>query len=289
MLFRKVLKFSPFIVLTVLNLLVLSMNAHAAKEGGTSGGGGNTGEIPVDEIRADILKWVSEGGAQGLKLPARTSYDEYRSSMTRFLLPHSVVLTAVTSEQEKEEERKPNPDPELIVKVEGQPKTCRGFVSIRDNRPHMLCNSDRFKATSPSEQYRLVHHEYAGLAGVEQNMGASSDYEISNQITDYLVPETVLRLSVKKHTSKVVSEDTCGYVEYFSYGTPTASNQYHVVISDDSQDDPRWQDCGFDLDKAVEDKLIGLVTFAEKNRLKVCVKKSPIGPMSVSSLYLKAI
>ena len=67
-----------------------------------------------------------------------------------------------------------------------------------DSKAHILCNILRFKSTSESEQYKLIHHEYAGLAGVENNEGAASDYSLSTQITEYLTLQTVLKLGLKK-------------------------------------------------------------------------------------------
>jgi hypothetical protein len=51
--------------------------------------------------------------------------------------------------------------------------------------------------TSEAGQYRLIHHEYAGLARIEKNYGSASDYEFSNQITNYLEHQTVLKLALK--------------------------------------------------------------------------------------------
>ena len=190
MLLQKLLKISPFVILTLLNIHVL--NAQE-KEGGVSGGGGDASESRVNDIRVDLLKWIDQGGAHGLKLPQSISYDSYCSGMAKVLVPHGVVVGFVTTAQEAL-----TPRPENKVNVDGASKTCRGFVSAQDRLPHILCNTERFAGISESEQYRLIHHEYAGLAGLEQNVGASSDYDISNQITDFLVPETLLRLSVKK-------------------------------------------------------------------------------------------
>lgn len=191
------LKALPFLVLTALNLHCL--NAHAkdvevSGDGGVSGGGGDASEARVNEIRADILKWIGEGGHRGLNLPATLSHEAYARSMGSVLAPHAVIVGFVSTRQEDGTQ-----DPELKVSVDGKPKTCRGFVSQRDHRMHMTCNSERFAATGAAEQYRLVHHEYAGLASVERNRGASSDYELSNQLTEFLAPETVIRLAVKKN------------------------------------------------------------------------------------------
>ncbi len=77
------------------------------------------------------------------------------------------------------------------------PKTCRGFYSKKNGAPHIICNIARFEDTSDADQYRLIHHEFAGLVSVEKNVGAASDYEISNQITDQLEEYRSVRLPVK--------------------------------------------------------------------------------------------
>jgi hypothetical protein len=218
---KNLIKFSPFLILTALNFLTVLAHAQelrpvAQSRGNGSSGGGDASEARVDEIRTDLVKWINEGGAAELKLPTRITYDEYRKSMLKVLAPHQTVVVFVTSEQEKSEvdgsERK--------VSVDNEPKTCRGFVSIQDQLPHILCNIERFAGVKEAEQYRLVHHEYAGLAGVEKNVGPSSDYEVSNQITNYLASETVLRLRVGK---PVASTYTCEG----SYVSPKG-----VVLSD---------------------------------------------------------
>lgn len=164
-------------------------NLSRAESGDKTGGGGEPKEIDVDAIRGDIEAWITAGGARDLKLPQGVSNAEYERSMISVLIPHSVVIGFVDEDSAT--------DPELSVTVDGQEKTCRGFISKRDALAHMLCHRGRYKDASESERYQLIHHEYAGLAGVEKNIGASSDYSVSTQITAYLVPVTVLRLAVK--------------------------------------------------------------------------------------------
>lgn len=190
--FLKIAKMTPALVLTVLNLCSLSARAHTG-DGSVSGGGGDPWEIRFDEITHDIRKWISAGGAQGLVFPVGMTHESYRVAMSRVIAPHAVVVGFVTDAQEARES-----DPERKVVVNGERKTCRGFLSNRDSMPHVLCNVERFNAAGEAAQYRLVHHEFAGLAGVEANRGASSDYQLSSQITDYLVVERVARLSVMK-------------------------------------------------------------------------------------------
>jgi len=187
---------SSFIVTSVL-LLISASTAFAGV--GAGGGGDLKTEGRIDEIRSDLLKWISEGGAKRLELSQGTTYEAYVKTMEDFLRPQEVVVTAIKTSEEN-----PNDD-ELSVRVDGQPKTCKGFFSKKDHRPHILCNVERFWETSEADQYRLVHHEYAGLALLEKNYGAASDYSISRQITDFLVPVTVLRLAVKNNRS--ISEE----------------------------------------------------------------------------------
>lgn len=179
--------------LLLLGSLLLGQRSFAAV--GTEGGGGDATEARVNEIRSDILQWIDNGGAKELLLPNGLSYDDYSSAMTNILIPRKVIIGFVEKDDESDEE--------LQVKVNGNPKTCRGFISSKDLRPHILCNISRFEKTSESNQYVLIHHEYAGLAKIEKNLEAASDYEISAQLTDYLSAQTVLRLAIKKDSAVV--------------------------------------------------------------------------------------
>jgi len=170
--------------------LTLSNSLFAANTTGSdSGGGGDASEVRVNEIRSDILEWIKKGGAAAFKLPSRISYDEYVLTMSDILTAKKVVIGFVENDDEKNDE--------LKVSVNGTAKTCRGFYSQTDLKPHILCNISRFEKTSESDQYVLIHHEYAGLVNVESNEGAASDYEISSQITKSLTEQTVLKLAVK--------------------------------------------------------------------------------------------
>jgi len=175
-------------------LMLLSTLAQAQtpsfSRGGESGGGGDPTEARVDEIRGDILSWIKLGGSKGLVLPEGVTLSQYNESMTSILQPKAVVVTFLSKDDPT--------DPELQVVVDGKPKTCRGFISRHTNVPNIICNIQRFKEITPSEEYRLIHHEFAGLMKLERNEGAASDYFISNQLSDYLESVKVLKLAVKK-------------------------------------------------------------------------------------------
>lgn len=170
-----------------------STGAYSKSMGGDSGGGGDASEERVNEIRSDILKWINDDGAKGLKLPSDISIGEYESAMSDILTPKKVVIGFVEKDDEKNDE--------LKVSVAGVPKTCRGFISSFDNKPHILCNISRFQNTPESDQYKLIHHEFAGLANVENNEGAASDYYLSSQLTDFLTEQVILKLAVKNSKS----------------------------------------------------------------------------------------
>ncbi|WP_408095658.1 hypothetical protein ACJVC5_11490 [Peredibacter sp. HCB2-198] len=180
----------------LMGMNALISNGYAFEGGDKIGGGGDASEARVNEIRSDIVRWIENGGSKGLRLPIDLPLEEYDQKMLAILEAQKVIIGFVENDQ--------SPEEELRVMVNGQPKTCRGFISRIDNEPHILCHIDRFRKSSDPEQYRLIHHEYAGLAGVEKNEGAASDYKISNQITDFLREETVLRLAVKNDLNKKV-------------------------------------------------------------------------------------
>ena len=166
--------------------LLFSTTPVLAKLGTETGGGGDASEVRVNEIRADILKWIEAEGAKGLVFPGDMSYGEYVSNMVEVLQPQKVII-AFTEEK---------------VIYDNAEKTCRGYFEETKSEFNILCNISRFAKTTPSDQYKLIHHEYAGLARVEKNEGAISDYNLSSQITNFLNEETVLRLSVKKMTKQ---------------------------------------------------------------------------------------
>lgn len=164
--------------------LLFSVTGFTGSEGG---GGGDENERRFHEIRHDLKSWIERGGSAGLNLNYGITLDQYNQKMLELLDPHATIISFTNYE----------------IKVSGKLKTCRSFFSESDRKPHIECNIDRFKGTSEAGQYRLVHHEFAGLASIEKNQGASSDYEVSDQLTYFLKETTILRLAIKPQTSVV--------------------------------------------------------------------------------------
>lgn len=184
-----------FTALTLITLLA-SLSALASNEGGHGGGnGGDPNERRFKEIATDLSDWIISGGSAELKLPSAITHEVYKSKMLKYLNP-GVTPVAFTDK---------------IILVQSVEKACKNYFKRMNPKstpakyaPRIICNNKRFEETSEHEKYRLVHHEYAGLAGFETTKNASSDYEISNQITDYLVETTVLKLAVKGNVLKSI-------------------------------------------------------------------------------------
>ncbi|MES2769666.1 MAG: hypothetical protein V4596_11035 [Bdellovibrionota bacterium] len=172
-------------LLTLSLVIGLSIQANA----GEDRGGGDPCESRIKVISQDIKSWILKGGAKGLTLPANISVETYSNSII------SQINTAqVTCVDEK--------DSGYPVQVSGEPKVCR--FDRNDDKSKITCDIRKFQALNEKEQYELIHHEYAGLAGIENPEGANSKYEISNQISEYLVDVVVKKLAVKtKLTSPV--------------------------------------------------------------------------------------
>ncbi|MGE3610455.1 MAG: hypothetical protein AB7I27_12770 [Bacteriovoracaceae bacterium] len=185
-----------FILVTFILSNFISISSFA---GGETSGGGDASEARINEIRSDILKWITNGGAKELKLPSTLSYNQYVNLMSDILQPQKVVI-GLTEEK---------------VLVNDVEKTCKGFFQSSSSAPRILCNISRFKNTSDSDQYILIHHEYAGLVQIENNEEAASDYSISSQISEFLEVQMVLKLAVKP---KSFSDKLTIICEYFPGG-----------------------------------------------------------------------
>jgi hypothetical protein len=143
------------------------------------GNGGDPFELRFKTIALNIDQWIQSGNANQLQLPSEITLQNYKSKMHQVLGNYSIEFT------------------KQKVSIAGAEKTCINFVASKINK--IRCNSDRFSALLNSradDLYRLVHHEFAGLAGIEVSKGADSDYRISNQISSYLVDQVVRQLPI---------------------------------------------------------------------------------------------
>ncbi|RYZ73210.1 MAG: hypothetical protein EOP09_02220 [Proteobacteria bacterium] len=155
----------------------LSAQAWATDLSGDKGNGGDVCENRIQVIKNDLKDWISKGGSSGLRLPLEIPIEKYNQVMTQQIGNTVVACTEET------------------ILVGASEKTCKNFVD--DNgKARLLCNLQRFMATNESDQYVLVHHEYAGLGEIEKGNGEVSNYEISNQISAFLQNQVVKKLVV---------------------------------------------------------------------------------------------
>jgi hypothetical protein len=161
-------------------LLVTCFGATAttalAGHGGETGGGGDMCENRIQTIGDDIASWIQKGGSRGLKLPASMSVSQYNSAMLDAISQAKVSCT------------------DEVITIGHAEKTCKNYFD--DGTPRILCNTKRFQNTDESSQYVLVHHEFAGLAQIEVADGEHSVYDVSNQISKFLVNQVLKKLAV---------------------------------------------------------------------------------------------
>lgn len=167
--------------LTAFALTLLSMNTALA--GHSEGNGGDVCENRIKLIREDLSSWILRGGGDTLRLPPTTSAATYADLILANVKEASVSCV----------------DQELVVG--GNSKTCVNFVDTSGKK--IVCNLSRFQTTSESDQYVLIHHEYAGLSGLEITTQGESDYSISNQISGSLEDQVVKKLVVRSQAPSV--------------------------------------------------------------------------------------
>lgn len=178
-------KLSMLIAMTVSPYLASAGPASNAI-GGSNGGGGSDMESEFKTIATNIADWIRAGRSSGLKLRFGVTQEQYRTGMLRELTGYSIQMVS------------------RPLFFGGSEKTCvsRALMPKTETNPIrnlIECNQALFRDTyrsNPEGAYRLVHHEFAGLAGLEKNIGQNSDYHISDQISPFLEKETVLRLPV---------------------------------------------------------------------------------------------
>jgi hypothetical protein len=162
-------------------------------------GGGDMCEDRIQQIRDDLKSWIAHGGAEGLSLLQDMATYQYADLMLHQLNSARVKCVGAG-------------DVGYPVAIGNTPKVCK--FSIDSTGSQIVCDYVKFLATGDSDQYVLIHHEYAGLAGIEVPDQDDSHYDVSNQISGYLEEQVVKKLAVKSVSSEpkvgsriVVEED----------------------------------------------------------------------------------
>jgi hypothetical protein len=167
-------------ILTLMNLVLSAPAAMAA--GGRSDGGGDICEDRIKVIRDDLKAWIQKGGSAGLILPEEISAQQYANQMLSAIDSAKIACIGPS-------------DSGYPVAIEGTPKVCKFHKDWFSKQ--ITCDFSKFLTMSESDQYVLIHHEFAGLSGFELPNKDDSHYEISNQISGYLAEQVVKKLVVK--------------------------------------------------------------------------------------------
>lgn len=185
---------------------LMTSNETQISRGGSEGtGGGDECENRIQEIRDDISSWISKGRPKEFR-NISVSHEEYSARMMEYLATVKQPNGAITPVTKIECVRH-------TIEVQGFEKTCR--FDNYGNSPKITCNADTFMDSNMMNvdaQYRLIHHEYAGLANLEVPSKSQSSYEFSNQIVAFLENQVVKKLAVKKKSDRKITPD--GMVEY---------------------------------------------------------------------------
>lgn len=164
-------------------MLSVSMSSFAGQD---RGGGDIACEGRIKLIKEDLITWIKQGGYKSLDLKSRDTPKQYADRMLQEINKTSIECVG-------------KGDPGFPVLVYGVAKTCA--IDMKTNQNHMTCDFSKVANYSEEDLYRQIHHEYATAAGFEKPNAGDSDYEISNQLTNYLEQQLVLKLVVKKDSS----------------------------------------------------------------------------------------
>lgn len=139
-------------------------------EGGIATGGGDICEKRVQEIRDEIEVWINGNGHSELMLNGVIK-DNYPKEMLKKIKATKIKCVGPGDEG-------------FPVRVLGTPKFC--LYELSETTSHIICDHTKFNNTNESDQYILIHHEFASMAGLEPPEGDISSYKISKHLSGYL-------------------------------------------------------------------------------------------------------
>ncbi len=165
--------------LFLLGLLSVALNAHAQSD---HDNGGDEAERRWNSVRSNMKSWIQQGGHLGLQYRGSDNAQTYQQKMLGGLeIPVEFVSVK---------------DPRTLVEVSGLQKMCRNVVE--ENKMRLRCVTEAVLLIRDSEFINIVHHEYAGIAGLETTApSGTSDYYYTNQLVSSIETQISYRLVVK--------------------------------------------------------------------------------------------
>ena len=164
-----------------------SLDLKSISLGQDRGGGDIACEGRIKAIKEDLVAWIKQGGYKSLDLKSRGTPMQYADRMLLEMNKTSIECVGQS-------------DPGFPVLVFGIAKTCA--IDIKKSENRMTCDFHKVAAYTEEDLYKQIHHEYATAAGFEKPKEGDSDYGISNQLTNYLEKQLVLKLVIKNDLSK---------------------------------------------------------------------------------------
>ncbi len=227
-----------------------------AVAGGSSvRGGGDPCENRIKNIREDISSWIDQGGAEYLQLPEEMTLEKYTQSMEQQISKARIQCVG-------------QGDTGYPVQINGTPKVCQFKRS--SNASLIVCDYQKFLSLDESEQYVLIHHEFAGLAGLELPNGSDSTYTISNQISDYLENETIKKLAVKQRPAPATRD----LPKTISLSVPFKDGTIQVEVRDLTE--LNTQPYPYNIRRAMEDFQQNILRRTGKMRLFFVAKPAAV-------------
>jgi len=154
--------------IALLSLILTAPSSHAQMDRG-NGGDPDVGKFR--KIGSEIQSWIQGGYANKIILPAGMALQKYVTAMNAaFNEYHVSFIDGSVSVRGLQRMCKNTND-----RVHGAQIVCQRSLILRE----LNANSDGI--------YQLIHHEVAGIAGLELNIGQESDTRLSDQITKKIV------------------------------------------------------------------------------------------------------
>jgi hypothetical protein len=157
-----------FLKIALLSLMMTAPISYAQMDRG-NGGDPDVGKFR--KIGSEIQSWIQGGYANKIVLPAGMTLKKYLTAMDAAFNAYHVSFV------------------DQAVNVRGVQRMCKN-TNDKVNGPQIVCQRSlilRELNANSDGIYQLIHHEVAGIAGLEMNIGQESDTRLSDQISKKVV------------------------------------------------------------------------------------------------------
>lgn len=188
-------------ILLLLLLIIPSLSFAAILNSNEKGNGGDSCEIKIESIIADLKLWLNNDLHLNLKLSENLSDNEYKEKMlksieqTNFRCSNSIADIVPTN-----------------------------LCSLKNNE--LECLHDSFLNLNQLQSYRLIHQYLAKISRIEEFKHEQSTLPISDQIPSFITSKGLMSLNTISKNSKLnisysftanfAEKDVCGWALYIA-------------------------------------------------------------------------